>query len=306
MVREIVEKLQTEISDDSPELLEGSEVDSDLEASEVFWKIYKNQVVITESSIYCLDKSTHLYQHYSKFNKFHPLFNMVQTLRLTRNNKPYSANNTNAKNIVATILGDTSLIVNDVEFIDQINQSTKGLLFFTDKVWNFATQKFEEFENRFTLCNTGYPAPIDAFKQLNIEKDNYQSIQYLKKTIFNAFETQDEVDYNLFILARALAGHVEDKYFSCWVGERDCGKGTFMDIIKCAIGNYARDSVPPICSDVSNSDVAQRNRFAVTSKINTGRLCFTNEAGIAKKSNSTITLDGEVIKSVVASGGDVF
>jgi len=65
-VAEIIKKLQTEISDDSPELLEGSDVDSDLEACEVFWQIYKNEVVITESSIYLLDKSTHLYQHYSK------------------------------------------------------------------------------------------------------------------------------------------------------------------------------------------------------------------------------------------------
>ena len=313
-VAEIIKKLQTEISDDSPELLEGSDVDSDLEACEVFWQIYKNEVVITESSIYCLDKFTHLYQHYSKYDRFNPLLDMVLNLRLTRNNKPYSANNANAKNIVAIILaphrlggaGGTSLIINDVDFIDKINLSSKGLLFFTDKVWNFATRKFEEFGDRYTLCNTGYPAPVEQFKALDNQGDNHTSIQYLKRTIFNSFETQEEVDYTLFVLARALAGHVEDKFFSCWVGERDCGKGTFMDIIKCAVGNYARDSTPPICSDISNSDVAQRNRFASTSKINTGRLCFTNEAGIAKKSNSTITLDGEVIKSVIASGGDVF
>jgi hypothetical protein len=44
---------------------------------------------------------------------------------------------------------------------------------------------------------------------------------------------EDKMPSMLHYLSRALAGHVEDKRFSTYLGNRNCGKGVHYDVEVC-------------------------------------------------------------------------
>jgi len=62
------------------------------------------------------------------------------------------------------------------------------------------------------------------------------------------------------------------------------------------------DANPPITGDYMSDDPAKDMRFVLTSKLNIVRICFCNEGRDGGRRQAT--LSGNMIKKVIASGGD--
>ena len=106
-----------------------------------------------------------------------------------------------------------------------------------DGVLDFQTKLFYTWKNiNFDYYST---VQINRNYQEYFQKPDEKEIENVKKQIYDiAFG--DKVDTALHFLSRALCGHCEDKNFSVYIGNRDCGKGVIYDSLKHAFESYVK------------------------------------------------------------------
>jgi hypothetical protein len=75
-------------------------------------------------------------------------------------------------------------------------------------------------------------------KMLGPDETIIATIKEIKQVVFEPMFGEDKMLSMLHFLSRALAGHVEDKRFSTYLGNRNCGKGVLYDLLKCAFECY--------------------------------------------------------------------
>lgn len=215
----------------------------------------------------------------------------------------------NLKNDIVKVSSSVHYI-NDVKTVILANAPTNNQII--EKVWD---------NTRFKLCfENGY---YDFNKKLFVE--NYNDLvtpfiiqkkfnpvsnpelrkQILKKVFYPIFTIQDKekdkVQHDLFeyimhTIARCLAGHIEDKRWFMFQGERDCGKGIICDFLKNTFEKYIG------ITNASNFEVkrgdedAKSNSWIVDFQFR--RICFSQELKEGSKMN------GAKIKKF-CSGGDL-
>jgi hypothetical protein len=125
---------------------------------------------------------------------------------------------------------------NDPDLYHKFHKTTKAKLCFNDGVLDLKTKTFTLWadvpkQTVFSTIKINYDY-YEYFKNPNIS-----IIDTIKKDVFEPMFGEN-LDIALKFLARAMAGHNEDKNFATYLGNRNCGKGVLYDLLKFAFQNY--------------------------------------------------------------------
>jgi len=190
------------------------------------------------------------------------------------------------------------------DLLTEIWEQSLYKLYFNNGYWDFEKQK---------LCTHDGNTFVNIERDLNLNSDTEIRNEIFSRVldpIFSCFE--DAPDYEerkqlrdcwLYVNARALAGHMEDKRWLYQTGERNCGKGVLCDLIQACVGKYAKTtSAKQFASkDLNSGDAAKELSFLASCQFL--RFLFTSEFEAKKNKTKGIVIDGNKVK-MVASGGD--
>ena len=182
----------------------------------------------------------------------------------------------------------------DEFFIDKLFKSNLGKLCFNNGYWDFEENKLKPYDNTIATC-------------VKINKDYSPSSTELKQEVmdrvFNPIFANDAVMLKCWLntLARAIAGHIEDKNWIVNMGERNCGKSVLVGIMESAFGGYVRTT--------NGENFIFKNSIGESSKalswlipFEFKRIITTNE--ITRDAENKYKINGNILKKL-ASGGDV-
>ena len=112
------------------------------------------------------------------------------------------------------------------------------------------------------------------------------------------------MEFNLNSLARTLAGHIEDKTWLLFVGERNSGKGVIQDGLISVFGDYIGTfNSENLISKPSIGEATKQNAWLCDLEFR--RLVFGSELSIRldNRGNHVNKLNGTLLK-IIMSGGD--
>lgn len=127
-----------------------------------------------------------------------------------------------------------SQIENDKEINNRIFECTYGFIPFNNGVYSFKDKKLYDFDKKYFFTSK-LKCDYDPMFDMSMEQEIKQKLIY---DIFGDSDIQKETgEYFLKIVARAIAGEINDKSFFIVVGDTNSGKGCLSDIIaKCFSG----------------------------------------------------------------------
>lgn len=225
-------------------------------------------------------------------------FLMYQDLYLIDNNKqPYkiSGDPSLLEKLIKSIMADITVNNN---FINEMFENTKQKIFFNNGYYDFEQNKF-----------------IDSLKGVNtaiiINRDfNNESNSSIRKDIFDkvfypifGIRSKDSneyklLEYYLHTLARAVAGHYDDKRWLLFEGLRNSGKGVLSDLITHTFGDYVQaTNSDNFISKKSGADAQKALSWLLDYEFR--RIMLVNEV----KKGKNVKIDDAIIKKIT-SGGD--
>jgi len=149
--------------------------------------------------------------------------------------RPYVSNISSARNVRDTLFIKirTENVIDN--FYQKLHTTTKGRICFKDGILDFKQKKFIIWEDvKFEYYSTEM-IPFEFGEYF--KNPNNELISNIKRDIYeNMFGDKTTVALNF--LSRAIAGHFEDKNWSTYLGNRNCGKGVLFDSLKNAFGSY--------------------------------------------------------------------
>ena len=167
-----------------------------------------------------------------------------------------------------------------------MKQSTRGYLPFNNGVWDFENKKLVPFSSKYFFTEK---LPWDYG-----ETDDCLVNEIRQKLIDGVFGGLG--DYYLKVLARAIAGNIEDKTFCVAIGDSNSGKGCNTDALFGAFpGFVANINASNFAYKKSDGDAAKNRSWMVGCA--RARLLVCNEISMKDP------LDGNIIKTS-SSGGD--
>ena len=184
----------------------------------IFYKkdnIWTNDTLVIESSLITFIMNTPI--HTMTFNGLKASYNNLSQV----------------KPVINTIFAFICLN-NDATIYNKFHSTTKGRLCFKDGVLCALTNKFYlwneiDFEYYTTIC-------INREFNQYLKHPDFGLMNTIIDTIFKPFTK----NFELFLqfISRALMGHIEDKNWATYVGNRDCGKGVIYELLENACGKY--------------------------------------------------------------------
>jgi hypothetical protein len=208
----------------------------------------------------------------------------------------YGSNNTGINAIYNTLQNCLIAFPINQNFVNQINEKTKGKVFYKDKYWHLSEGKWYDIAGSgFTpLVYINRPAPdFTLLTEAHFADFN--------KKIMCVFTDKAHQICFLQAMARAIGGHIEDKIWYILEGMRNSGKGTIQEETKIAFPDYCVATDAPIVKSFNSGDASEL-RWIISLGCNIKRIAFTNEAKTIQ--GKTTKLCGNTIKKVIASGGD--
>ena len=107
-----------------------------------------------------------------------------------------------------------SLLPQENSFYEKSRENTKGLFAFNNCIWDFGEQKCRDFSPDY--CFT-FKAPVDYKKHGKLSETE------VRQTVFQSiFGEGEKGEFVAKLLARALAGDVEDKRFVYFASNSSC------------------------------------------------------------------------------------
>jgi hypothetical protein len=148
---------------------------------------------------------------------------------------PYVENIVDAKHVREALFTKIETQSDVVDIYSKFHTTTKHRLCFKDGVLDFKTKKFYVWsEVEFEFYST---VMIDLEFADYVKSPDLKLVADIKAKVYdNVFGKKSVRALNF--LARAIAGHFEDKNFATYLGNRNCGKGVLYDNISHAFGKY--------------------------------------------------------------------
>jgi hypothetical protein len=214
----------------------------------------------------------------------------------------YAGDLPNAEKIVKIVMDKVVVEKQDDSFYSKFHTTTKGKLCFVDGVLDFKTKQFYlwdeiQFEYYSTLMINRPFAGV--FRNRASNKD----IKEVKEKVFDQL-FENNCSIALKFIARGIAGHIEDKHWGRYMGNRDCGKGVFGEITQTALQKYTTTiNATHFLADrtVGEGDKAKKNSWMIPLQF--VRIALTQEMKFDNE-NKGMKIDGVTIK-MFASGGDL-
>jgi hypothetical protein len=247
--------------------------------------------------------------------------------------------NKKVKDVLSPILSKHDLLIKNIFGAEPCNKSSSGLDSLIKLVMTHAEAKpdfftimhsdtmqklcykngFYDFKQATFLAYTNDNIPFTSFiinrdyvKTTNKGNEIYTRVLY---PIFNVSinkkngkpindDNYKNMQYNLWALARKLAGHIEDKNWMLLVGERNSGKGIIQEGLMAAfegyIGSFSSGvllSKPTSCGETSKEQAWMMD-------FEFKRIMFASEIEMkTERGRHTTKLNGVLLKTL-SSGGD--
>jgi hypothetical protein len=227
----------------------------------------------------------------------------VKSVDSKGNVRSYAQNYTNAKHITETII-NMACETPDDDFYSKFHSSTKGKLCFKDGVLDLKTKAFHLWDSDYLVQNPVYTTVIinRDFGQSFTNRDEL-AIKEVNEQIFDAI-FEEQKDKALHFLARAFGGHIEDKDWAVFIGNRNCGKGVIDLLMQNSLGSYiATTSSGNFMCERKHESGDQAKKLSWLLDLQFVRLTTLQEINV-ESSNSKLKLNGVMIKKI-CSGGDV-
>ena len=204
--------------------------------------------------------------------------------------------------------------IEDDDFIGMLWQNSLGYMAFKNGVWSFEERRLltpeEALQKQiYFTCNTSRPCPqlISTTQQMvpvtvNPTPEDTARDQLIKRVIEPFLPDEQQRDFFLNCLARALAGRIQDKRWFVGLGERNCGKGILCKLLEAAFGTFVRAMQAEnllLHPQGYKQDAAKAQSWMRQHEFT--RLLYSNEMS---KTNGSSKMDGEMMKRL-CSNGDV-
>jgi len=224
------------------------------------------------------------------------LIGMSMSMDLYMNGRPYSKNVYGAKRMIKTV---KAIIKPDPDFVATLWSSNIGYLVYRDGIYDVrrkravAPHETHDIESTI-LINRDIPIRNEA---LMAEVEEKLWSRLLPK--------EDERAYCKTLLARGLAGEIQDKRFGVFRGDRNCGKGVTTIALQAAFGayigsinseNFIYKGRAPVVDQAKSQSWMLAHEFT--------RLAISQEIHIEESDPQPSKINGNMIKRF-ASGGDV-
>ena len=180
-----------------------------------------------------------------------------------------------------------SLLPQENSFYEKSRENTKGLFAFNNCIWDFGEQKSRDFSPDY--CFT-FKAPVDYKKHGKLSETE------VRQTVFQSiFGEGEKGEFVAKLLARALAGDVEDKRFVVLIGETNSGKGCLTQLLgDCFglgtfVGNYQSKNLQGESPTLSWLLQNKNCRIILANEINTERPILANNIRMCASGGEPIT-----------------
>ena len=207
----------------------------------------------------------------------------------------YSKDTSRLSRCIPRILADPSIQQQD--FVNQLWQNNLKYLAFTNGVYSFEdfkllTSKEAIAKQIFFTQDTGLAFPIDIPSDIHDE--------LMKRVIKPFLPDEEQRQFFLNCVARALAGDITDKRWFACIGARNCGKGIFCKLLAAGFGGFVRtlQAENLLHTRGAGQDAAKAQSWMRPHEFT--RLLYSNEMRMATSSK----FDGEMLKRL-CSNGDV-
>lgn len=180
------------------------------------------------------------------------------------------------------------------EFYDKFHSTTRGKLCFKNGVLDFAKNQFTRWED-ITPENEVF-STIFINRNYNPIKNKIvmtEVINHIFKPLYN-----EDFDKAITMLSRMIAGHVEDKIWTLYIGNRNCGKGVIEAFFRATFQDY----ITAISSDLF---INKGNREGISDVKDLGWMmdCEMRRIAFMSESIEKVVADGNKYKAF-CSGGD--
>jgi len=151
---------------------------------------------------------------------------------------PLSKNIGGAKKIVETLYANVHVNNNDTKLYEKFHSTTKAKLCFNDGVLDLKAKTF-------TLWSAIKANTIFTTNKINrdfgqyFKNPNRKDIDDITTKIFETSYGKNK-NRALHFLSRAIAGHVEDKRWATYLGNRNSGKGVEYELLKSGLEDYVK------------------------------------------------------------------
>ena len=180
-----------------------------------------------------------------------------------------------------------SLLPQENSFYEKSRENTKGLFAFNNCIWDFGEQKSRDFSPDY--CFT-FKAPVDYKQHGKLLETE------VRQTVFQSiFGEGEKGEFVAKLLARALAGDVEDKRFVVLIGETNSGKGCLTQLLgDCFglgtfVGNYQSKNLQSESPTLSWLLQNKNCRIILANEINTERPILANNIRMCASGGEPIT-----------------
>jgi len=221
---------------------------------------------------------------------------------------PANKSASNLKNIISLVMAHSP---KKDDFYTIMHKDTKNRLFYNNGYYDFKINKFVIYDDE-NIPFTSFVIKRDYKENKSKVEDVFEKIFY---PIFNVVRDENQnivedhnhgmMKYILYNLARKLAGHIEDKDFMFWIGERNSGKGVIQDLIMEAFEKYigSFDSNVLIQKPTSCGEASKESAWMLFFEFT--RIMFASEFPIKTdmRGRHTIKMNGTLLKKL-SSGGD--
>ena len=224
------------------------------------------------------------------------LNNNVLYTTVLKTDFPYCKNVSKANPLITAIMAG---VQEDPLFSDKLIDSTKKKLCFLNGVYDFVNKTLTPWsENQ----NVFSPIVIQDNLTLIRNEDMIKRVNDVLKSIFG-----EDTDSFLKIQARGLAGHIEDKRWGLLGGERNSGKGVYVNSMEqCFPGYITIVNSGCIMAGHSSINTDEAKKLSWAMDLCGPRLAFSQELAVddnGKDFGKPVVIDGTVMKKL-ASGGD--
>ena len=226
----------------------------------------------------------------------------IKTTDAKGNVKAYAQNYNCAEHIVKAII-NMAIQTPDDAFYQKFHTSTKGKLCFQDGVLDIVNNQFYLWDCEYLKLNPVYSTLLINRPFANEwNNKNEEAITRVETEVFDTiFDGQK--DKVLHFLSRAFAGHIEDKDWAVFIGNRNCGKGALDTLIRNSVEGYTlTTSAQNFIAERINESGDSAKKMSWVLDLQFVRLATTQEIKIDNL-NKNVKINGVMIKKI-ASGGD--
>ena len=314
--------VETQSDNNNDEFIEGVIEDDNDGASLIYEKI-KDRFKFCGGNIYFKQNNVWINSKKTVDNHLiHFILTKTNLQKMTEGKKPkpkpYSTNISGAKALREALCSKVIVEGEDNTLLQKFTTTTRGRLCFLDGVLDMTYKNEIVIKNKkkqitkkgkfykWDEIDFEYYTPVQIKRNFAefFENPNFIICNHIEKQIFQNLFGQD-YKKALEFFARGVAGHFEDKAWSLYIGNRNCGKGVVDTLAKSALGEYHAnvDAQNLLCSKsgfLKQEQAEKQMAFALDFQF--ARLTFSQELPPPDK-NKNMKMNSVMIKKLV-SGGD--